>query len=84
MKIEVTLYPGTQPPEHSNLVVGLYQTEGDAVGSWFEDGDWKDVDGDCLTPEFWFEVPSVERLKTKDREEDFDPERYADEGASGL
>lgn len=87
MKIEVTLYPGTELPSHSNVVIGLFEAEGDAQACWYEDDEWRCTDfgdGMCDTPEFWFEVPSVTRLKAKDREDDFDPERYADEGASGL
>lgn len=93
MKIEVTLYCGDKLPSHSNVVIGLFKAEGDAQACWYENDEWRCTDfgdGMCDTPEFWFEVPSVDQLKNDamiTAVSEYEFEKYgggADEGASAF
>lgn len=86
-KLLITLHPGIEPPSHGNAVVGLFKAEGDAQACWFENEDWHCTDngGEAETPEFWFEVPSVEKLKTDamlTAVSEYEFDRLGDEGAS--
>lgn len=87
MKLLITLHHGVEPPSHSNVVLGLFKAEGDAQACWFENDDWHCTDGESDTPEFWFEVPSLEKLKSDSMitaVSEYEAERYADECVSGL
>ena len=86
MKLLITLHPGTEPPSHNSVVIGLFKAEGDAQARWYENDDWHCTDngGECETLEFWFEVPSVEKLKSDmmiTAVSEYEAERYADECA---
>jgi len=90
LKYLITLYPGIESPPHSNVVLGLFKAEGDAQACWYENDEWRCTDfgdGTCDAPEFWFEVPSVEKLKSDSMVTavaEYEFERYADESASAF